>query len=175
MSTGPAAAPGALLRDARRRAGLTQVELARRAGVTQSVISAYESGARQPSLPTLSRLVAATGLELAVGLRKPVAARGRLTGPLGRRVVAHRRALKRVASSRGASNMRVFGSVARGEETADSDVDLLVDLAAGTGLLGLAALERDLAEILDAKVDVVPAGDLESGIAGEVLAEAVAL
>jgi uncharacterized protein len=175
MLTDTAAAPGALLRDARRRSGLTQAELARRAGVTQSVISAYESGARQPSLPTLTRLVAATGLELAIGLRKPVAARGRLTGPLGRRVVQHRRAIKRAASSHGASNLRVFGSVARGEETIDSDVDLLVDLAPGTGLLRLAALEHDLVEILDAKVDVVPASDLKPGIAGEVLAEAVAL
>ncbi len=57
----------------------------------------------------------------------------------------------------------------------DSDVDLLVDLAPGTGLLGLAALERDLAEILEAKVDVVPASDLNPGIAGEVLDEAVPL
>lgn len=169
------AVPGALLRDARRRSGLTQAELARRAGVTQSVISAYESGARQPSLPTLARLVAATGLHLAVEVRKPAPARARLTGPLGRRVVAHRRALIGAASSRGASNLRVFGSVARGEETADSDVDLLVDLAPGTGLLGLAALERDLSEILDAKVDVVPASDLKPGIAGEVLDEAVPL
>lgn len=175
MPTDTTAAPGALLRDARRRCGLTQAELARRAGLTQSVISAYESGARQPSLPTLTRLVAATGLELAISVREPVPARARLTGPLGRRVMQHRRALKRAASSREASNLRVFGSVARGEETADSDVDLLVDLAPGTGLLGLAALERDLSEILDAKVDVVPASDLKPGVAGEVLDEAVAL
>ncbi len=175
MPADTAAAPGVLLRDARRRSGLTQAELARRAGVTQSVISAYESGARQPSLPTLARLVAATGLELAVGVRKPIPGRARLTGPLGRRVVQHGRALKRAASSRGASNLRVFGSVARGEETVDSDVDLLVDLAPGTGLLGLAALERDFAEILDARVDVVPASDLKPGVAREVLDEAVPL
>jgi predicted nucleotidyltransferase len=54
-------------------------------------------------------------------------------------------------------------------------VDPLVDLASGTGLLGLAALERDLSEILEAKVDVVPASDLKSGVAGEVLDEAVPL
>ena len=143
--------------------------------MTQSVISAYESEARQPSLPTLARLVAATGLHLAVEVRKPAPARARLTGPLGRRVVAHRRALTRAASSHGASNVRVFGSVARGEETADSHVDLLVDLSPGTGLLGLAALERDLANILKAKVDLVPASDLKPGIAGEVLEEAVPL
>jgi predicted nucleotidyltransferase/DNA-binding XRE family transcriptional regulator len=175
MPTDAAAAPGALLRDARRRSGLTQAELARRAGVTQSVISAYESGARQPSLPTLARLVAATGLELTVELRKGAPVRARLTGPLGRRVVQHRRALTRAASSHGASNLRVFGSVARGEDTVDSDVDLLVDLAPGTGLIGLAALERDLSQILEANVDVVPASDLKPSIAREVLGEAVPL
>jgi transcriptional regulator with XRE-family HTH domain len=64
----------AVLRDARRRAGLSQVELGRRAGVTQSVVSAYESGARQPSLPMLARLVGATGLELDIRLSEPEAA-----------------------------------------------------------------------------------------------------
>lgn len=56
---------GALLRQARKRAGLSQVELATRAGVTQSVISAYESGHRQPSIPALAALVDAAGYELA--------------------------------------------------------------------------------------------------------------
>jgi len=56
--------PGQLIREARRRAGMSEVELGRRAGVTQSVVSAYESGARQPSMPVLERLVRAAGSEL---------------------------------------------------------------------------------------------------------------
>ena len=59
-------APGALLRRARTGAGLSQAELAARAGVTQSVISAYESGHRQPALPTLAALIEAAGYELSV-------------------------------------------------------------------------------------------------------------
>jgi transcriptional regulator with XRE-family HTH domain len=55
---------GSLLRQARRSAGLSQIELANRAGVTQSVISAYESGHRQPSLRTLAALVKAADYEL---------------------------------------------------------------------------------------------------------------
>jgi transcriptional regulator with XRE-family HTH domain len=62
---------GSLLRQARRQAGLTQAQLAQRAGITQSVVSAYESAARQPSLPMLNRLVAATGLEVDVRVRRP--------------------------------------------------------------------------------------------------------
>ena len=52
---------GTLLRQARRRAGLSQAELATQAGVTQSVVSAYESGQRQPSIPVLARLIEAAG------------------------------------------------------------------------------------------------------------------
>ena len=57
----------ALLTRARRRAGLTQAELARRAGTSQPVISAYEHGRRDPSIETLRRLVRAAGAELELG------------------------------------------------------------------------------------------------------------
>lgn len=56
--------PAATLRDARHRAGLTQAELARRAGTSQATISAYENGHKEPSVQTLSRLLAATGSRL---------------------------------------------------------------------------------------------------------------
>jgi transcriptional regulator with XRE-family HTH domain len=59
-----------LLREARRRAGLSQTELAVRAAVTQSVISTYETGRRALALSTLAALVDASGYELTVGLRR---------------------------------------------------------------------------------------------------------
>lgn len=55
-----------MLRDARRRAGLTQAVLAERARTSQPVVSAYERGHREPTVPTLQRLVAATGARLVV-------------------------------------------------------------------------------------------------------------
>ena len=58
--------PGALLKALRRRQGLTQAELARRAGTSQPVISAYEGGHRDPTHATLRRLVAAGGEQLRV-------------------------------------------------------------------------------------------------------------
>lgn len=63
-----APAGGELLRAARRRAGLTQAELAARAGVPRTMISAYERGVRDATLPTLGRMVRAAGFELEVRL-----------------------------------------------------------------------------------------------------------
>lgn len=58
--------PGPLLRSVRRRRGLTQVELARRAGTSQPVVSAYEHGRRDPTFHTLERLVEAAGERLQI-------------------------------------------------------------------------------------------------------------
>ncbi|QSB24026.1 helix-turn-helix domain-containing protein [Curtobacterium sp. 24E2] len=58
----------ALIRDARDRAELTQVQLARRAGVTQSVISTYENGRREPSLAALQRMLRAAGFTTSIDL-----------------------------------------------------------------------------------------------------------
>jgi predicted nucleotidyltransferase len=65
-----------------------------------------------------------------------------------------------VAAEHGASNIRVFGSVARGTSTPASDVDLLVDFEAGRTLLDQARLRRDLQQLLERSVDVVSAGGL---------------
>jgi transcriptional regulator with XRE-family HTH domain len=58
---------GELIRDIRRESGLRQAELARRAGLPRSVVSAYEHGRRQPGVDALAGLAAAAGLELRVG------------------------------------------------------------------------------------------------------------
>jgi uncharacterized protein len=71
---------GELLRRARTSAGLTQVELASRLGMQQSVISAYESGHRQPVLATLAAMIDATGYHLHLDVRP-----GRLSRSLGAR------------------------------------------------------------------------------------------
>jgi transcriptional regulator with XRE-family HTH domain len=58
------AVAGALILDARTRAGLTQAELAERAETAQSAIAAHEAGARQPTMPTLYRVLTAAGFDL---------------------------------------------------------------------------------------------------------------
>jgi predicted nucleotidyltransferase/DNA-binding XRE family transcriptional regulator len=166
---------GALLRQARKRAGLSQVELAARAGVTQSVVSAYESGHRQPAIPALAALIDAAGYELVLGLRRQPRRLGRLSGPVGRRVRRHRHDLIAAAAAHGVQNLRVFGSVARGEDRPDSDVDLLADLPTGLSLFGLGRVEADLGAILGARVDLIPAGDLKPGVRARVEPDLVAL
>ena len=164
-----------MLRSARRRAHLTQQQLATRAGVTQSVISAYESGRRQPSVPTLAALVAATGFELDLRLRSTPRRLDLLTGPIGRRVRRHRRRLLETANAHGIGEVRVFGSVARGEDRPDSDLDLLVTLPAGMGLLGLGRVRDALESIVDCRIDLIPATDLKPGVRDRVEAEMIAL
>ncbi|WP_454860737.1 nucleotidyltransferase family protein [Promicromonospora soli] len=73
-----------------------------------------------------------------------------------------------VAARHGARNVRVFGSVARGEDTAESDIDLLVDLDPGVGLFALGALEVELEELLGREVDVVIARALRESVAATV-------
>ncbi|MGH9084991.1 MAG: helix-turn-helix transcriptional regulator [Acidimicrobiales bacterium] len=63
--------PAELIRTVRRRRGLTQAALARAAGTSQPVISAYEAGRRDPTFGTLRKLVAAAGEELTVSAEPP--------------------------------------------------------------------------------------------------------
>jgi len=84
----------------------------------------------------------------------------------------NREEILRVASRRGATNVRVFGSVARGDEQADSDLDFLVDLEPGRSLLDLGGLLMDLQELLGRKVDVVTENGLHWYIRDRVLKEA---
>jgi uncharacterized protein len=166
---------GELLREARRRAGLSQMDLAARAGVTQSVISAYESGHRQPAIPTLTALIEATGHELVLSLRQERRGLARLSGPVGRRVRRNRHRLVEVAAAHGVTALRVFGSVARGDDRPDSDVDLLVDLPPGLSLFGLGRVEAELEGIVGARVDLVPAGSLKPQVRERVEQELVLL
>jgi len=77
------------------------------------------------------------------------------------------------AEASGASEVRVFGSVARGEETAESDVDFLVSLERGRTLLDLARLEVRLEALLQRRADVVTPENLRDAVRETVLQEAV--
>ena len=86
-----------------------------------------------------------------------------------------REAILQVADKHGARNVRVFGSVARGEADDQSDIDFLVDMEPGRSLLDLGGLLMDLQDLLGQNVDVVTERGLKPRIRERVLHEAVAL
>ena len=86
-----------------------------------------------------------------------------------------RQTILRLAAEYGASNVRVFGSVARGEADDASDIDLLVDMGPGRGLLDLGGLLMDLEQLFGRRVDVVTERGLRARIRDRVLEETVPL
>ncbi len=87
----------------------------------------------------------------------------------------NREEIVRIAASHGGQNVRVFGSVARGQFGPDSDVDLLVKLDAGRSLLDLIAIKQDLEDLLGCAVDIVTEAALSPYIREQVLKETVSL
>jgi predicted nucleotidyltransferase len=79
----------------------------------------------------------------------------------------------RIAAKHGAREVRVFGSVARGEADRESDIDFLVELEAGRSLLDLGGLQMELESLLGRRVDVVTVRGLKARVRERVLREAV--
>lgn len=88
---------------------------------------------------------------------------------------ARRDEILRIATRYGARNVRVFGSVARGEADERSDVDFLVDMEPGRSLLDMGGLLMGLRALLERDVDVATERGLKSRLRARVLAEAVVL
>jgi predicted nucleotidyltransferase len=88
---------------------------------------------------------------------------------------AKRKEILRLCAAHGARNVRVFGSVARREADAQSDLDFLVELEPGRTLFDLGGLQYDLEQLLGCPVDVVTERGLKVRIRDRVLQEAVPL
>ena len=88
---------------------------------------------------------------------------------------ARREAIARIAERYGARDLRVFGSVLRGEADKQSDIDFLVELQPGRSLLDLGGLLMDLQDYLQCRVDVITPGMLKPRIRDRVLREAMPL
>lgn len=97
------------------------------------------------------------------------------TALLAERVRARRDDILRLAQSYGITDVRLFGSVARGQTRSESDVDLLIEPPARFSLFDLVGLKQDLEDLLGCHVDVVTAEGLHWYIRDRVLAEAVPL
>ena len=144
------------VRELRLAAGLTQDELARRSGVAQPNIAAYESGQRNSSPAMLERL-------RAVARPRPSLV-----------LAQHRGAILELAKQHKATDVRVFGSVARGEDVTGSDIDLLVRFRPDADVFDLADLVSSLQDLTGLHVDVVSEAGLREG-RNRVRDEAIAL
>lgn len=142
------------IRSVRELAGMSQSELAKRAGTTQPALSAYESGARRPNDETLGRIVAAAGV-------RP-----------SRVLDHHHDAVIEVVEAHRGQGVWVFGSVARGTDTPESDLDLLVRMAPDASVFDLVEMDRELEELLGINVDVVSEGALRPERDDDILSEA---
>ena len=84
----------------------------------------------------------------------------------------NREAIRAAAERNRTANPRVFGSVLRGDDREDSDIDILVDALPGTTLFDLGGLHEELSELLGVRVDVRTPGDLPAKWRDQVVAEA---
>ena len=155
-------------------AGLTQAEFARRAGTSQPAVVRYESGATSPSVVTLERLLRAAGRRLELS-SAPTELAHDASSVRMRKLRAHRREILTVVRAHGARNVRIFGSVARGDDTPSSDIDLLVDAGDDywAGLALLSDLRVAISTLLDERVDVWALPYMKERVAASALAEAV--
>jgi predicted nucleotidyltransferase len=86
--------------------------------------------------------------------------------------VTHRTSVRRIVEAHHAGNPRVFGSIARGEDTDSSDLDLLVDTTESTSLFNLAAVELELERLIGVPVHVTTTGTPHGALRERVVAEA---
>lgn len=132
------------VRRSREVAGLSQADLSRLTGVAQPNIAAYESGRRPLSANMEQRLLEAIKERPSVILRK------------------HRGAVLAIAHKHHASNIRVFGSIARGDDRPGSDIDLLMTFSDGASVYDQSELILDLQDLTGVDVDVVSEGGLRA-------------
>ena len=148
--------PGELIRRARIDAGLTQSELARRAGVSQPSLAQMEGGTRAASDDMLERVLRAADYRPSLPL------------------AAFADQITALAAQRKIERVRVFGSTVRGEDHFDSDIDLIVSTTSGHDLFDLALFAEEVRALTGFPVDVVT-DSTDSPQVREALREAVAL
>lgn len=97
------------------------------------------------------------------------------TSPLARKLRRHSNAIRRLVAEAGGRHVRVFGSVAIGQDATDSDIDLLFTMGPPLSLMQLVELELRISEVVGANVDLVPDSSLRPAFRDRILAEAVPL
>lgn len=164
-----------LISEARLQSGLTQTELALRAGTSQATLSKYESGEAVPTLVTLERILAAAGATLELTTTSSPRQLDVRRGVMAL-VQAKRKQIIEILAGFDMFNPAVFGSVARGEETETSDIDIMVDFdIRNRGLMPFLDAMDALQELFIPQIDLVPRAALAERVALHAQREAVPL
>ncbi|GAB4987899.1 hypothetical protein MAHJHV61_33400 [Mycobacterium avium subsp. hominissuis] len=150
----PSGTAAALLREARQRRDMSQRELGRAAGVPQSTVANIESNRQQPSVAMLERLLDAAGFRLEQQLVNTVRP--------GELLERYRDEVARLLARYPITRAWVFGSVARGNDRPDSDLDILIELTPNASFADYVGLDDDLAALLGCPVDVITTRELGS-------------
>ena len=162
-----------ILLNARKASKLTQIEVAQRAGTTQSAIARYEKGTLTPSVDTLQRLLKANGFDLVLDVKKSTRILRR--SDLYKKVQSHRGEIRNILHKVGAQNIRIFGSVARGDDDTTSDVDILVAKPDKQGVLEIYKQHKKISRLLGVRVDIAVEHLLISEVRKSALRDAIPL
>lgn len=166
-----AAATGRRIADLRRSRKMTQATLAAAASIDRTALSKIENGRRRVGSLELARIAGKLGVPWERIVEEP-----ERTSPGTVAVLrSQRESILKICRRYGAENPRLFGSVARGDAIPASDIDLLIEMEPGRGLLDQAALLVELRELLARDVDIVTTAGLRPRIRDRVLSEAIAL
>lgn len=149
----------------RRRRSLDRALVAERvarAKFEAGVVDASGAGASQREIAAVASVSQPYVQRILSSRRERFVPRSRL----GFLLSAHRQQVTDLLLRSGIEDVRVFGSVARGEDDADSDIDLAVQVPPSMGLIGLARVEQELESLLGVGVDLVPSNALKPHVAG---------
>lgn len=165
-------AVGRRIAEARRSRGLSQTALAGAASMDRTALSKIETGRRRVGSMELARIAQT----LRVPVEQFLTEDAPPTDPDPLTTIRSQRdAILRICRRHGARLPRLFGSIARGDATPESDIDVLIEMEPGRSLLDQAALLVELRELLGRDVDVVTTDGLRDRIRERVMNEAVPL
>ncbi len=143
-----------VVKNARNDTGLSVRKFAEKAGVSPSTLSRIENRKLEPTMPMLEKLLEVASQHIVLADSDPSAG----TTPTMDLIRDYRQPMLDLAAKYGVTDLRVFGSVGRGDATSDSDVDLLVRALPGVGLFSVEEFRFQVEALLGHPVDVVTDG-----------------
>ena len=156
---------GAAVRAARQRRGWSTRAAAARLGLSVRFLNEVERGKATARLDKVMRALEGLGLDIAVVPRRAAGLR--------EEVLARKQLLRGVAAMHGVRALSLFGSAARGEADAGSDLDFVVELDEGRSLVDLAGVKQDLETLFGRHVDVFTRGSLKPAVLASARADLV--